>query len=96
MNKHANVAVKASCLPFYTTQAYPFPNLHDHICSAYDAFGPQRLFWGTDLSRLPCSYREGLTLFTEELPWLSLTDKEWIMGRAFCDWFDWPYERKLT
>jgi predicted TIM-barrel fold metal-dependent hydrolase len=87
--KHSNVAVKASCLPFYTTQPYPFPNLHDSIRRAYDAFGPKRLFWGTDLSRLPCSYRQGVTLFTEELPWLNSSDKEWIMGRAVCQWLGW-------
>ncbi len=31
------------------------------------AFGPQRIFWGTDLSQMPCSYRQAVTLFTEEL-----------------------------
>jgi predicted TIM-barrel fold metal-dependent hydrolase len=90
-SKRNNIAVKASCLPFYSTQPYPFLNLHDHIRSAYDAFGPERLIWGTDLSRLPCSYRQGVTLFTEELPWLSSVDKEWIMGRSISKWLDWPY-----
>jgi len=89
LDKYPNVAVKASCLPFYTTQPYPFGNLHDPIRRAYDAFGPQRLFWGTDLSRLPCSYRRGVTLFTEELPWLTASDQEWIMGRGVCEWLGW-------
>jgi predicted TIM-barrel fold metal-dependent hydrolase len=89
LSRYPNVAVKASCLPFYTTQPYPFANLHPWIRKAYDAFGPKRLFWGTDLSRLPCPYRQGLTLFTEELPWLTPSDKEWIMGRAFCEWLGW-------
>jgi hypothetical protein len=30
-----------------------------------------------------------VTLFTEELPWLSESDKELIMGRALCEWLDW-------
>jgi L-fuconolactonase len=89
LGKCPNVAVKASCLPFYTTQPYPFRNLHDPIRKAYDAFGPKRLFWGTDLSRLPCSYRQGVTLFTEELPWLTPSDQEWIMGRGICEWLGW-------
>lgn len=89
--RRANVSVKASCLPFYTTQKYPFQLLHPYIRRAYDAFGPQRLFWGTDLSRLPCSYRQGITLFTEELPWLSTEDKQWIMGRGICERFGWAY-----
>jgi hypothetical protein len=28
-------------------------------------------------------------MFTEELPWLSESDKELIMGRALCNWIDW-------
>jgi predicted TIM-barrel fold metal-dependent hydrolase len=91
LRENPNVSVKASCLPFYTTEAYPFPLLHKYIRRAYEAFGPQRMFWGTDLSRLPCPYRQGVTLFTEELPWLSDTDKEWIMGRGICEKLGWPY-----
>jgi len=46
------------------------------------------LFWGTDLSRLPCSYRQAVTLFTEALDWLAGDDLEWVMGRALCAWMD--------
>ncbi len=56
----------------------------------FDRFGAQRMFWGTDLSRLPCSYRQAITLFTEALNFLSGSDLEWVMGRAICDWLDWP------
>jgi predicted TIM-barrel fold metal-dependent hydrolase len=84
-----NVAVKASALPCYSSEAYPFPALHPYIRQVYDAFGPRRMFWGTDWTRLPCTWREGMTLFTEELPWLSEEDKEWIMGRAVCEWLGW-------
>lgn len=87
--RRPNIAVKASCLPFFTTDAYPYRRLHPHIRKVYDAFGPQRMFWGSDLSRLPCSYRQCVTLFTEELPWLTAQDKEWIMGRGLCEWIGW-------
>ena len=30
-----------------------------------------------------------VTLFTEELPWLTGHDLELVMGRAFCDWIGW-------
>jgi hypothetical protein len=49
------------------------------------------MFWGTDLSHIPCTYRQALTLFTEELDWMSSTDKEWIMGRGICEWIDWSW-----
>src|SRR6266478_7946018 len=91
--RHKNVAVKASALPCYSTEGYPFSDVHPHIRRVYDAFGPQRMFWGTDWTRLPCPWRQAVTLFTEELPWLSAGDKEWIMGRAICEWLGWPMPR---
>jgi L-fuconolactonase len=47
------------------------------------------MFWGSDLTKLPCTYREAVAVFTEELPWLTAECKEWIMGRAVCEWFGW-------
>jgi L-fuconolactonase len=85
-----NVAVKVSSLPSYVTDSYPFPSLHRHIRRVVEAFGPQRCFWGTDLSHLPCPYKQVVTLFTEELDFLSDADKEWIMGRAIAEWLNWP------
>jgi hypothetical protein len=33
-----------------------------------------------------CSWRKCVTMFTEEVAWLSPGEKELIMGRAVCDW----------
>ena len=87
--RRPNVAVKVSALPCYTRDTYPYRKLHPYIRRVYDTFGPQRMFWGTDLSRLPCTYRQGVTMFTEEIPWLSAEDKSWIMGRGVCEWLGW-------
>ena len=87
--KLPNVAVKATGAPAYSTQPYPFRNLHDGLHRIFDAFGPERLFWGTDITRMPCSYRQCVTLFTEELPWLKGRDLEDVMGEALCDWLGW-------
>ena len=87
--KRPNVAAKASALPCYSTDRYPYRSLHGYIRQAYDAFGPKRLFWGSDLSRSPIPYRQHVTMFTEEIPWLTSEDKEWIMGRGVCDWLGW-------
>jgi L-fuconolactonase len=85
-----NVGVKLSCLPCYVDEPYPYPTLHPQIRRVVETFGARRLFWGTDLSQLPCSYRRAVTLFTEDLSFLSAQDKEWIMGRALADWLRWP------
>ncbi|MBI3069474.1 MAG: amidohydrolase, partial [Betaproteobacteria bacterium] len=91
--KRPNVAVKASALPAYTSDSYPYRALHPYLRRVYDAFGPRRMFWGTDLARLPCSYRQAVTMFTEEIPWLTAKDKEWIMGRGLCEWLGWELAR---
>ncbi|MGZ5118753.1 MAG: amidohydrolase family protein, partial [Burkholderiales bacterium] len=57
--KRPNIAVKASALPCYTSETYPYRRLHPRLRQVYDAFGPCRIFWGTDISRLPCTLQPG-------------------------------------
>jgi len=87
--KHPNVAVKATGAPSYSSEPYPFRPVQPYLRQIYDAFGPNRMFWGTDITRMPCPWRQCVTLFTEELPWLSEADKDLIMGRAVCNWLNW-------
>ena len=87
--KYPNVAIKATGAPSYSSGAYPFSSIHDYLHQIYDAFGPERMFWGTDITRMPCSRKQCVTMFTEELPWLTENDKELIMGGALCQWLDW-------
>jgi len=92
--KHPNVALKATGAPSYSSGTYPYRDIHGHIRKLYDAFGPERMFWGTDITRMACSWRQCVTMFTDELPWLSAKDKELIMGRALCAWLDWKLPAK--
>mgnify|MGYP001157981397 CR=1 FL=1 len=87
--KLPNVAIKATGAPAYSSAPYPYRNIHDGLHRIFDAYGPHRFFWGTDITRMPCSYRQCVTMFTEELPWLSGRDLELVMGRAVCDWIGW-------
>jgi predicted TIM-barrel fold metal-dependent hydrolase len=87
--KFPNVAVKATGAPGYSSEAYPFPAMHAWLRLIYDAFGPRRMFWGTDITKMPCSWGQCVTMFTEELPWLSDEDKRLIMGEALCAWWGW-------
>lgn len=84
-----NIVVKTSALPAYSSDPYPYRNLFGYIRQVYDAFGPRRMMWGTDITRLPCTYRQAVTMFTEEISWLNESDKEWIMGRTLCHWLGW-------
>lgn len=84
-----NVTVKATGAPGYSGEAYPFPIMQGYLRQIYDAFGPDRMFWGTDISKMKCSWRECISMFTEELGWLSERDKQLIMGEAVCNWWGW-------
>jgi predicted TIM-barrel fold metal-dependent hydrolase len=92
--KYPNVAVKATGAPSYSSEPYPYRNIHKYLRQIYDAFGPERMFWGTDITRMPCSWRQCVTMFTEELPWLKGRDLELVMGRAICDWLGWDLPQR--
>jgi predicted TIM-barrel fold metal-dependent hydrolase len=84
-----NVAVKASSVPAFSSKPYPYRNIHSYIRRTIDAFGPERVFWGTDLTRLACSYREAVTMFTEEMTWLSDTELRLVMDEGVRAWHGW-------
>ena len=62
---------------------------HGAIRAVVAAMSPERVFWGSDLTRLKCPYQQCVDLFTEELEFLSTDDKEWIMGRSVMEWLSW-------
>jgi predicted TIM-barrel fold metal-dependent hydrolase len=88
-----NVALKATGAPGYSQQPYPYRDTHAHIRRLYDAFGPTRMFWGTDITRMPTSWKQCVSMFTDELNWLSSRDQELIMGDALCNWLGWTTQK---
>jgi L-fuconolactonase len=50
--RHPNLAVKCSGLPTLSTRPYPFDDLWPHLHAVIDAFGPERVMWGSDFSRV--------------------------------------------
>jgi predicted TIM-barrel fold metal-dependent hydrolase len=87
--RHPNIAVKVTGGPQYVTDGYPFASLQPRYRAIYDAFGPSRMFWGTDITRMPCTWRQCVTHFTEHQPWLPDADRELIMGQGIADWLGW-------
>jgi predicted TIM-barrel fold metal-dependent hydrolase len=86
---HPNVAVKVSALPCHSRERYPFRDLHAHLRRVFDAFGPSRMLFGSDYSRLPCAYEDAIRLFTEALEFLGSSDRAEIMGAAAARWLGW-------
>jgi predicted TIM-barrel fold metal-dependent hydrolase len=89
--KYPNVSVKLSSVPVISTEPDPFRDVTPHIHRLFDAYGPQRCHWGTDVTNsfTRATYRQRVTHFTEELSFLSEDDKDWIMGRAVLARLKW-------
>jgi len=83
-----NVAVKASGLPTHSELPFPFPDLSSPLRALLGVFGPERVFWGSDLTRLRCSYSEAVDM----MPGLIPDDRirRLVMGEALSDWIGWP------
>jgi predicted TIM-barrel fold metal-dependent hydrolase len=89
--KFANVSVKLSSAPAYSFEPYPYRDMAPFIRRCFDAFGPRRSFWGTDMTNSfgKATYRQRVTHFTETLDFLSEDDKDWVMGRAIMARLGW-------
>jgi len=89
--RYPNVSVKLSSAPTYSFDPYPWRDMSEHLKRCFDAFGPRRCYWGTDLTNAfaKSTYRQRITQFTEELDFLSEEDKDWVMGRAILARLGW-------
>jgi len=89
--KYPNVSIKMSNLVNASLEPYPFRDLNDHLQRVFDAYGPRRCHWGTDLTAgyARATWSQRVTHFTEELKFLSESDKDWVMGRSVRERLKW-------
>ncbi len=87
LSRYPNVAVKISDLTSVSKSGkYPFPDAYPWVKRVYDAFGPDRLLWGTgypgavraDFQR-PTVKKE-LELIREHIPFFTNQDRAKILG----------------
>jgi len=93
--KHPNIYVKVSALPSYSSQPYPFENVNKYVRQMVEAFGAERCFFGTDLTRQlnhGLSYQDCIEQFTKHMGF-SQQQLEWIMGRGISECLEWPATR---
>jgi predicted TIM-barrel fold metal-dependent hydrolase len=77
-----NVSVKLTGGPSLSTQSYPFDDLWPMLASFIDRFGPERLFWGSDWTRVyNGTYAEGVGYILDS-DRLAEDEKEALMGRS--------------
>jgi predicted TIM-barrel fold metal-dependent hydrolase len=87
------VFVKISHTWNVSNQDYPYRDTHEQVRRIYDAFGPERLMWGTDwpMVEKKCGYAKALAVVRGELKFLTPADKEWILGKTALKL--WPFTR---
>jgi L-fuconolactonase len=89
LSSFENVAVKVSSLPLLATDGYPFREARRYCRAVIDEFGAQRAFWGTDLTRLPCTYREAVGMMDAALIDLEQGERDLVMGEGIMRWLGW-------
>ena len=96
---YPNVWAKVTELQIISaSKEYPFPDTFPWVRQMYDAFGPERLLWGTgfpgvtreNANRL--SLEQELALIREHIPFFTETDREQIMGRNAVEL--WGFEKE--
>lgn len=89
--KFPNVSVKMSSAPNYSLEPYPFKDMDAPLKRCFDAFGPRRCHWGTDLTNSwpKATYKQRVEHFTKELSFLSEEDKDWVMGKSLLEKLKW-------
>jgi L-fuconolactonase len=81
-----NAAVKASALPCFTNESSPFPEALGLMESVISRFGAERVFWGSDLTRLPCRYEEWVRAVAEGPLGISDDQRRLVLGDALLGW----------
>ena len=92
LHNHPNIYVNVSAIPGYSTQPFPNLNIEKYVREMVDKMGPQRCFWGTDITRLlghGLSYVETIEQFTKHFDFTA-EELEWIMGRGISECLGWP------
>jgi predicted TIM-barrel fold metal-dependent hydrolase len=99
-----NVAVKVSGATALSRTPYPHPDLWPHLHKLLDAFGPERVMWGSDFTRLRCAPgtnqrgpREGwaglysdCVSFLRDTTEISQADKEMMFAGTIRKLLRWP------
>ncbi|MFC1526657.1 amidohydrolase family protein [Candidatus Latescibacterota bacterium] len=79
-----NVYVKLTPQPHKSQEPYPHPDTFDTYRRIHDAFGPQRLMWGTNFPGVlrGTGYVRALELFRTHLDFLTDDDRQWLFHRT--------------
>ena len=82
--KYPRVYVKISHTWSISKGSYPWQDTHAQVKKVYQAFGADRIMWGTDwpvcLSR--ATYSQTLSVVRDEMNFFTPDDLEWVLGKT--------------
>ena len=88
--EHPNAAIKLSGGPALSETDFPYEQLQPRILQLLDAYGVDRLVWGSDWTRVPnATYEQGVR-YLEDWDGIDAADKARIMGANARRIFGWP------
>lgn len=87
-----NVALKwAHASAIFEAPVYPNEDVRPYLRRALDAFGAERVMWGSDITALPTGETWAQVLFSVvDNPDLSEGERGQLLGGAARAWLDWP------
>lgn len=86
---YEHVSVKLTSLPLLSREPYPHADIWPHVHRVIEAFGPERLMWGSDQTVFDHDYGETVDVIraTDEL---SASEKVMILGASLRRIWGWP------
>lgn len=84
MARYPKVYVKLTPQSHKSKLPYPHEDTFPTFRRLYDAFGPERLMWGTNFPGVlkGVGYLPALEMFSKHLDFLTDSDKEWLFSKA--------------
>jgi predicted TIM-barrel fold metal-dependent hydrolase len=87
--RYPGIAVKASALACFVDETYPYASISEAVYRLVEAFGAERVFWGSDLSRLPIPYRQLVDVFVNHTTELTDQERRQVLGEGLARWLNW-------
>jgi L-fuconolactonase len=85
-----NVAIKCTSAPSFSREPYPFLDIWPVLEHVFEAFGLDRVMWGTDITRVEhYTYCEGLS-YLRNSDRLTDAEKEVVLGASLRRVLRWP------
>jgi predicted TIM-barrel fold metal-dependent hydrolase len=84
LKRHAKLFVKISHTWSLSKEKYPWRDTWANLKRLHQAFGPERLMWGTDwpVSSRHATYAETLKSVRDEMDFLNKDDKRWMLSKT--------------